>query len=213
MIARYGFQARYGLAAGSNPAGPANLRLQRKLRHRRPGRGLVGSAYCFPAVLKRERSQLGSAYCVRRSPSRSSMTFGRQRACQAERASASAFCSSGVCGGAARMTPEPLMLKPVDWLGVGGIPAAMAAALAAAAAAAAFAAFAASAARPWSIDHVSCGADAVDETCGADAVAESCCADAVEFQAATMNKAPRTVRILKSLKEMEWSINQRLRTE
>ena len=27
MIARYGFQARYGLAAGSNPAGPANLSL------------------------------------------------------------------------------------------------------------------------------------------------------------------------------------------
>jgi hypothetical protein len=195
MIARYGFQARYGLAAGSNPAGPANLRLQRKLRHRRPGRGLVGSAYCFPAVLKRERSQLGSAYCVRRSPSRSSMTFGRQRACQAERASASAFCSSGVCGGAARMTPEPLMLKPVDWLGVGGIPAAMAAALAAAAAAAAFAAFAASAARPWSIDHVSCCAD------------ESCCANAVEFQAATMSKAPRIVRILKNLEEMKWSIS------
>jgi hypothetical protein len=36
MIARQGFQARYGLAAGSSPAGPANLRLQRKLRHRRP---------------------------------------------------------------------------------------------------------------------------------------------------------------------------------
>jgi ABC-type thiamine transport system ATPase subunit len=32
MIARYGFQARYGLAAGSSAAGPANLRLQRKLR-------------------------------------------------------------------------------------------------------------------------------------------------------------------------------------
>src|SRR5258707_7960172 len=107
--------------------------------------------------------------------------------------------------------PEPLMLKPVDWLGVRGVPAAMAAVLAAAAAAAAFAAFAASAARPWSIDHVSCGADAVDEICGAEAVAESCCADAVEFQAATMSKAPRTVRILNSLKEMKWSINQRLR--
>ena len=54
---------------------------------------------CFaPAVLKRERSQSRSAYCVRRSPSRSATTVGRQRACQASRACASAFCCSDVGG-------------------------------------------------------------------------------------------------------------------
>jgi hypothetical protein len=144
-------------------------------------------AYCAPAVLKRERSQLLSAYRVRRSPPRSSTTVGRQRACQAERASASAFCSSGVCGGAARMTPWPLMLKSVDWLGVRGSPAAMAAALAVAAAAAAFVAFAASSARPWSIDHEAC-----------------CWADAVEIAAAEISNTPSMVRILQNPRELRW---------
>jgi hypothetical protein len=52
MIARYGFQARYGLAAGSNPAGPANLRLQRKLRHRRPACVLDQGAVVYHAAHK-----------------------------------------------------------------------------------------------------------------------------------------------------------------
>jgi hypothetical protein len=136
---------------------------------------------CVPAVLKRERSQLDSAYCVRRTPSRSSTTIGRQRACQAERASASTFCCSGVSGGAARMTPPPPMLKSVDRLGAEEGPPTPAAALADAAAAAAFAVFEASAACPWSIDHESC--------------CESCCADAVEMPAAKMSKPPRMLRI------------------
>jgi hypothetical protein len=64
------------------------------------------------------------------------MTPGRQRACQAERPSASAFSCSGVNGGAARMTLLPLTVKSVFWLGVSGAPAA--AALPEAGAAAAF---------------------------------------------------------------------------
>jgi hypothetical protein len=139
---------------------------------------LLAFAYCAPAVLKRERSQLGSAYRVRRIPSRSSMTVGRQRACQAACASASAFCSSGVRGGAARMVVLPLTLKSVDWLGVSGVPAAMAAALAAAAAEAALTAFAASAACPWSI--------------------ENDWADAVAMVAAVMRITPRMVRTFKT---------------
>jgi hypothetical protein len=134
-------------------------------------------AYCAPAVLTRERSQSDSAYFVRRIPSLSSTTAGRHRACQAERASASAFCSSGVSGGAARMTFLPLMLASVAWLGVRGRPAAMAAALARAAAADALAALTASAACPWSIAH------------------EGCCADAVEIQATAKSKAHEIVRI------------------
>jgi len=134
-------------------------------------------AYCAPAVLTRERSQSDSAYFVRRIPSLSSTTAGRHRACQAERASASAFCSSGVSGGAARMTFLPLMLASVAWLGVRGRPAAMAAALACAAAAAARCALTASAACPWSIAH------------------EGPCADAVEIQATAKSKAHEIVRI------------------
>src|ERR1700682_2108415 len=114
---------------------------------------LLAFGYCAPAVLKRERSQLDSAYFVRRIPSRSSTTVGRQRACQATCASASAFCSSGVRGGGARRTPLPLTLKSVDWLGVSGFPAAIAAALSAAAVAAALAALAAAAGGPWAIGN------------------------------------------------------------
>src|SRR3981081_993015 len=114
-------------------------------------------AYCAPAVLKRERSQLGSAYRVRRIPSRSSMTVGRHRACQADCASAAAFFSSDVRGGAARMTPLPLTLKSVDWLGVSGFPAAIAAALSAAAADAALAALAAYEGWAWRLEPAEWG--------------------------------------------------------
>jgi hypothetical protein len=134
-------------------------------------------AYSVPAVLKRERSQSGSAYCRRRIPSRSSMMLGRQRACQAAPASASAFCCSGVRGGAARMTLLPLMTKSVDWLGVSGPPAA-AAALPDAGAAAAFVGCEAPAPSLWSV--------------------ADCCADAVETPAATMIKAVSMVRILQT---------------
>src|SRR5437763_15148308 len=72
----------------------------------------------FPAVLKRERSQSGAAYFVRRSPSRSSITVGRQRACQASRPSASAFCCSGVSREAARSTLPPFTVTLVDILGL-----------------------------------------------------------------------------------------------
>jgi hypothetical protein len=130
-------------------------------------------AYSVPAVLKRERSQSGAAYCRRRIPSRSSMTLGRQRACQAALASASAFCSSGVRGGAARMTLAPLMLKSVDWLGVSG-PAA-GGTLPDAGGAAAFAGCEAPAPLLWSV--------------------AGCCADAVEIPATAMIKAARIARI------------------
>jgi hypothetical protein len=85
----------------------------------------------------------------------------------------------GLRGGAARMTPLPLTLKSVDWLGVSGFPAAIAAALSAAAADAALAALAASAACPWSIEN--------DDW-----------ADAVEMVAATMRNTPRMVRTAKT---------------
>src|SRR5450755_816720 len=149
---------------------------RRRERPREAIRPAVG--YCTPAVLKRERSQLDSAYFVRRIPSRSSTTVGRQRACQAACAAASAFCSSGVRGGAARMAPLPLTLKSVAWLGGSGFPAAIAAALSAAAADAALAAFAASAACPWSI--------------------ENDWADAIEMVAAVMRITPRMVRTFKA---------------
>ena len=76
------------------------------------------------------------------------------------------------------MTPLPLTLKSVDWLGVSGFPAAIAAALSAAAVAAALAALAASAACPWSI--------------------ENDWADAIEMVAAVMRITPRMVRTFKT---------------
>ena len=76
------------------------------------------------------------------------------------------------------MTPLPLTLKSVDWLGVSGFPAATAAALSAVLSAAALAALAASAACPWSI--------------------ENDWADAIEMVAAVMRITPRIVRTFKT---------------
>jgi hypothetical protein len=178
---------------GKSRTGPARtLRMRgenasigmRRRRRKRPPDGAAGFAAAaiagacyFPAVLKRERSQLDSAYRVRRIPSRSSTTVGWQRACQAARPSASAFSSSGVRDRAARTTPPRPMLKSVDWLGVRGVPLAMAVARLAAAAAAARDAAAASAACPWSIEN--------DDW-----------ADAVETAAARMRNTPAIMRML-----------------
>src|SRR4051795_1200311 len=46
------------------------------LRDYYPPAGMAWGSLQFPAVLKREMSQSGSAYLVRRSPSRSSLTRG-----------------------------------------------------------------------------------------------------------------------------------------
>ena len=157
-------------------------------------------------------SQFGSAYWVRRSPSRSVTTTGRHRACQAARASASAFCRSDVGGGAARTTLPPLTAKSVDWLGVSGRPARMASALASAAAAAAFEAAAAAAALPWSISKDGEEDEEAGAGGGADAAGASWAgasweegtdaswAVAVEMPAAINNKTTGTIRMYKPRK-------------
>lgn len=192
-----------------------------------PGRcrcriGAPCRAYAPPAALTGDRSQSGSAYRVRRSPSLSVTTVGRQRACQAARASASAFCCAGVSDGARRMTPSPLTLKSVDWLGVSGRPARMASALASASAARAFAAAAAAAALPWSISKDggeggetgageataageaadaagASGAGAASSVCGPGSV-DSRWADAVERLAAINSKTAGTTCMLQAPK-------------
>jgi hypothetical protein len=65
MIARYGFQARYGLAAGSSPAAPANLHLQRKLRHRRPAYVLDQGAVVYHAAAREllADNEIKERYC------------------------------------------------------------------------------------------------------------------------------------------------------